>query len=46
MSLSSDWKEFLELLNARGVEYLVVGAHSLAFHGRLNHSASHSALPK
>lgn len=34
MSLSSDWKEFLELLNARGVEYLVVGAHSLAFHGR------------
>lgn len=34
MSLSSDWKEFLELLNARGVEYIVVGAHSLAFHGR------------
>jgi len=34
MSLSSDWKEFLELLNARGVEYLVVGAHSLAFHSR------------
>lgn len=34
MSLSSDWREFLELLNARGVEYLVVGAHSLAFHGR------------
>ena len=34
MSLNSDSKEFLELLNARGVEYLVVGAHSLAFHGR------------
>jgi hypothetical protein len=34
MSLSSDLREFLELLNARGVEYLVVGAHSLAFHGR------------
>ena len=34
MSLSSDWKEFLELLNARSVDYLVVGAHSLAFHGR------------
>ena len=34
MSLNSDWKEFLELLNARGVEYLVVGAHSVAFHGR------------
>jgi hypothetical protein len=34
MSLSSDLREFLELLNARGVEYLVVGAHSLAFHAR------------
>ena len=34
MSLSSDWKEFLELLNARGVDYVVVGAHCLAFHGR------------
>lgn len=34
MALSSDWKEFLELLNARGVEYVVVGAHCLAFHGR------------
>jgi hypothetical protein len=34
MALSSDWREFLELLNARGVEYVVVGAHCLAFHGR------------
>lgn len=34
MRLSSDLREFLELLNARGVDYLVVGAHSLAFHGR------------
>ena len=34
MSLSSDWREFLELLNDRGVEYVVVGAHCLAFHGR------------
>src|SRR5437764_1473738 len=34
MSLSSDLREFLELLNARGVEYLVVGAHCLAFHSR------------
>ena len=34
MSLNSDLREFLELLNGRGVEYLVVGAHSLAFHGR------------
>ena len=34
MRLSSGWREFLELLNSRGVEYVIVGAHSLAFHGR------------
>jgi hypothetical protein len=27
-------KEFIELLNSRRVEYVIVGAHSLAFHGR------------
>ena len=26
--------EFLELLNLRGSDYVIVGAHSLAFHGR------------
>ena len=34
MSLSADLKEFIELLNSRGVEYVIVGAHSLAFHAR------------
>ena len=34
MSLSADSKEFIELLNSRGVEYVIVGAHCLAFHGR------------
>ena len=34
MSLSADLKEFIELLNSRGVEYVIVGAHCLAFHGR------------
>jgi hypothetical protein len=34
MALSSDLREFLELLNVRSVDYVVVGAHSLAFHGR------------
>jgi hypothetical protein len=34
MPLSSDLREFVELLNSRGVDYVVVGAHSLAFHGR------------
>jgi hypothetical protein len=31
--LNRDFKEFAELLNARGVEYLVVGGYSLAAHG-------------
>ena len=34
MRLSSDLREFVELLNSAGVEYLVVGAHSLAFHAK------------
>ena len=34
MRLSSDLREFLGLLNSRGIEYVIVGAHSLAFHGR------------
>jgi hypothetical protein len=34
MTLSKDWREFLELLNSRGVDYVIVGAQSLAFHGR------------
>ena len=34
MSLSADLKKFIELLNSRGVEYVIVDAHSLAFHGR------------
>ena len=31
--LSKDFKEFLSLLNARRVEYLVVGGYALAAHG-------------
>jgi hypothetical protein len=34
MRLSNDLKEFLESLNSRGVDYVIVGAHSFAFHGR------------
>src|SRR6266446_10629153 len=34
MRLSSDLREFIGLLNSRGVEYVIVGAYSLAFHGR------------
>ncbi len=32
--LSRDFKEFVGLLNAHGVEYLVVGGYAMAFHGR------------
>ena len=34
MALSKHWREFLELLNSRSVDYVIVGAQSLAFHGR------------
>jgi hypothetical protein len=30
MTLSKDWREFLELLNFRGVEYVIAGTDSLA----------------
>ncbi|MCW5977099.1 MAG: hypothetical protein KIT09_03440 [Bryobacteraceae bacterium] len=33
MPLHPDWKEFLQLLNSNGVEYLIVGAHARGFHG-------------
>jgi len=38
MALSKDWREFLELLNSRAVDYVIVGAQSLAFHGRPRYS--------
>lgn len=34
MRLSNGLREFLESLNSRGVDYVIVGAHSLAFHAR------------
>jgi hypothetical protein len=33
MEHQPDFKELLELFNARNVEYLIVGAYALAFHG-------------
>jgi hypothetical protein len=33
MPLHPDWKEFLELLNSHGVDYLIVGAHARGFYG-------------
>jgi hypothetical protein len=34
MAVPKGLREFIESLNSHGVEYLVVGAHALAFHGR------------
>jgi len=34
MRLSNDLREFLESLNCRGIDYVIVGAHSLAFHAQ------------
>jgi hypothetical protein len=33
MNLSQDFKEFVELLNANEVKYLVIGGYAVAFHG-------------
>jgi hypothetical protein len=33
MRLNKDLREFVELLNANGVEYLIVGAFAVAWHG-------------
>ncbi len=33
MKLNPDWREFIELLNAHSVEYLIVGGYAVAFHG-------------
>ena len=33
MPLPEDWRAFIESLNSNGVEYLIVGAVALAYHG-------------
>jgi hypothetical protein len=33
LDLAPDFSEFCALLNARAVEFVIVGAHALAFHG-------------
>jgi len=33
VKLAKDLREFIELLNSRRVDYIVVGAHAVAFHG-------------
>ena len=33
MKLPQDSREFLELFNAKGVEYMIVGSYALAYYG-------------
>ena len=33
MLLPNDWRAFIKLLNSNGIEYLIVGAVALAYHG-------------
>jgi hypothetical protein len=39
LMLNRDWREFIELLNSNEVEYLVVGAFAVAFHGYPRYTA-------
>lgn len=37
-SLDQDYKEFIELLNAHEVRYMVVGGYAVAYHGYIRHT--------
>jgi len=38
-TLPSDFKEFLQLLNAEGVEYLLIGGYAVGYHGYPRYTA-------
>jgi hypothetical protein len=44
MPLTEEWREFIESLNSNGVEYLVVGAVALAYHGFPGYFARNSEV--
>ena len=44
MRLDKDLREFVELLNSRRVEFVVVGAHALAFHGHPRYTGDLDSL--
>lgn len=39
MKLQEDLREFIELLNSHGVDFLVVGGHAVAYHGHPRYTA-------
>ena len=47
MTLPDDFREFLQSLNARSVDFLIVGGHAVAFHGypRFTHDVDVVVLP-
>jgi hypothetical protein len=40
VKLQTDLREFVALLSSRGVDFLVVGGHALAFHGHPRFTAA------
>lgn len=38
MIFEQDFIDFIDLLNLYGVDYMIVGAHALAYHGRPRHT--------
>ena len=44
MAHNQDWREWLESLNASGVEYVVVGGIALAFHGIVRYTGDLDVL--
>lgn len=43
--LPKDFKEFVALLNAHAVEYLIVGGYAMALHGRPRNTDDLENLP-
>jgi hypothetical protein len=46
METQKDFKELLESFNAQGVEFVIVGAHALAFHGAPRYTGDIDLLVK
>lgn len=38
MIFEPDFRDFIELLNEHQVDYMIIGAHALAYHGRPRHT--------